>query len=130
MVGFARRPKTDDAFRGELREAAKEFARVQPVDEATWRDFASRVWYHQANFDDPEGYRSLRGKLCGDDEKCELPGNCLFYLATQPRFFDMIAGNLSAVGLNHAGAPGANWSRIIVEKPFGTDLAGASGMER
>jgi glucose-6-phosphate 1-dehydrogenase len=125
IVGYARRDKSNDAWRKELRESVEKYSRIQPVNDATWDAFAARISYHRADLDDVEGYRSLKGHLCGDDEVCALPGNCLFYAATHPSFFPIIASNLKEVGLNAAGKGAGRWARIIIEKPFGHDLASA-----
>jgi glucose-6-phosphate 1-dehydrogenase len=125
IVGYARRDKHDDGWREELREAVEQHSRVRPVDDATWTAFAKRICYHRGNLKDPDGYRSLKSRLCGDDASCAVSGNLLFYGATQPRFFGVIADQLKAVGLNAAGQGAGRWARIIIEKPFGYDLASA-----
>jgi glucose-6-phosphate 1-dehydrogenase len=131
VVGFARRPKSDEQFRAEMLEGVHEHSRVQPVDVAAWEHFAASLCYHQADFNNPEGYSSLQNMLARLDEQRGRPdGNRLFYLATPPDAYPAIVENLGRVGLNgptHWSRGGAShgWTRIIIEKPFGHDLASA-----
>lgn len=122
IVAFARRPKDDQSFREDIREAVRKFAPSLPTEGEVWERFAGRVFYHRANLDDPEGYTTLRDRLQGVEREHELGGNRLFYLATPPENFTEIAENLGRAGLAHRDEPGHPWSRIIVEKPFGYDL--------
>ncbi|MBU3664571.1 MAG: glucose-6-phosphate dehydrogenase [Chthoniobacterales bacterium] len=122
VVCFARRDKTSEDFREELGEAARKYSR-RPVNEELWARFAANIFYHRSSFDNPEGYTSLGRELDAIDARLGTGGNRLFYLASSPTEFDVILENLRASGLSHANA-GA-WSRLIVEKPFGTDLPSA-----
>jgi glucose-6-phosphate 1-dehydrogenase len=122
VIGFARRDKTDDVFRKELEEAAKKFSR-RPIDQDLWNKFASSIYYHRSEFGDIEGYLSLRDRLKQLDDGKGAGGNRLFYLSAGPDQFDNILTHLKAAGLAEASAN--NWARVIVEKPFGTDLATA-----
>ncbi len=122
VVGFARREKTDDEFRAELGEAVHKFSR-QTVKEAVWEAFAQSIFYHRSEFGDSTGYAALKERLDAIDAEKGTNGNRLYYLAVAPDQFETILEGLRAHGLNEA-KPGA-WSRVIVEKPFGTDLASA-----
>ena len=122
VVGFARRPKSDDEFRGELEEAARKHSR-QGVRDELWKTFASSVFYHQSEFADEDGYKRLAERLDKLDAERGTGGNRLFYFAAAPDQFDTILKNLAAAGLNKS--PSGGWARVIVEKPFGTDLPSA-----
>ncbi|MFM8788547.1 MAG: glucose-6-phosphate dehydrogenase [Chthoniobacterales bacterium] len=122
VVCFARRDKTSEGFREELGEAAREYSR-RPVNDELWNRFAASIFYHRSSFDDPSGYLSLGKELDSLDQRMGTRGNRLFYLASSPTEFDVILENLRSSGLSQA-KPGA-WSRLIVEKPFGTDLPSA-----
>src|SRR5580704_7683432 len=63
VIGFARREKTDDSFRAELRTALDQFSRTKPVDDAVWKDFASRVFYCMGKFTDQPAYEKLEKQL-------------------------------------------------------------------
>jgi glucose-6-phosphate 1-dehydrogenase len=127
VIGFARRPKTDDEFRKEMEEATRQFSR-QNVRDEIWKTFAQSLFYHQSEFADENGYKTLAERLTKIDTERGTRGNRLFYLAVAPDQFDPILKHLKAVGLNEA-QPGS-WARVIVEKPFGTDLASARELNR
>ena len=122
VVGFARRDKTSEVFRKELGEAVRKFSR-QAVNDELWENFSNSITYHRSEFDNPEGYVSLARHLEELDAARGTRGNRLFYLAVAPDQFEVILENLRKSGLNTA-APGS-WARVIVEKPFGTDLPSA-----
>jgi len=122
VVGFARREKSDEIFRTELREAAQKFSR-QAINNELWEGFESTVFYHRSEFDNLAGYKALAMRLDELDLARGTRGNRLFYLAASPDQFQVILENLRESGLNQPGAGG--WARIIVEKPFGTDLPSA-----
>ena len=124
VIGFARRDKTHDVFRQEMRQAVQEFARY-PLDETLWETFASRLYYHRSTFDDAVGYERLREFLHEVDTKHSTQSRVIYYLSTPPEAFNDIIHHLHTAGLGTAGElPGA-WPRIVVEKPFGHDLESA-----
>lgn len=127
IVGFARRPKNDDEFRRDLEEATREFSR-QPVRDEIWNAFAQSIFYHQSEFADASGYKTLAQRLDEIDKTHGTRGNRLFYLAAGPDQFEPILKHLKAAGLNQAGK--GSWARVIVEKPFGTDLDSARELNR
>jgi glucose-6-phosphate 1-dehydrogenase len=122
VVGFARRDKNDEIFREELHEAAKKFSR-QKLNEELWEGFASSIFYHRSAFDALDGYESLARRLDELDTQRGTRGNRLFYLSAGPDQFPIILENLRKSGLNKARD--GSWVRVIVEKPFGTDLPSA-----
>ncbi|MEM7146719.1 MAG: glucose-6-phosphate dehydrogenase [Verrucomicrobiota bacterium] len=122
VIGFARREKTDEQFRAELEAINKEVSR-QSHDPEIWDQFARLIHYHQSEFQDLEGYRALAKRLQEIRTEQGTSNNTLYYLASAPEFFDDILLNAKKSGLN--SAPDGAWSRVIVEKPFGTDLATA-----
>src|SRR6267378_5650104 len=128
VVGFARRPKNDDdEFRKELEETTKQFSR-QDVREDIWKTFSQSLFYHQSEFEDESGYQSLAQRLNKIDEERGTRGNRLFYLAAAPEKFEPLLKNLKGAGLNKAKEGG--WARVIIEKPFGRDLASAQELNR
>lgn len=127
IVGFARREKTDEQFRTEQEESTRKFSRQQVRDDV-WKQFANSLFYHQSEFHDPAGYQRLAERLQKLDDERGTGGNWLFYLAAAPDQFEPILKNLKAVGLNNGRNGG--WSRVIVEKPFGTDLRSARELNR
>src|SRR5216110_11001 len=127
IVGFARRPKTDDEFRSDLEEATRKFSR-QSVRDEIWKNFAQSIFYHQSEFEDESGYKALAKRLDEIDKNHGTRGNRLFYFAASPDQFEPILKHLKATGLNETRE--GSWARVIIEKPFGTDLASARELNR
>ena len=126
VIGVARRDK-DAEFRKEVEEAVRKFSR-QSVRDDIWKTFGQSIFYHRTEFHDLKGYESLAERLDQIDKERGTRGNRLFYLAVSPEQFDDILKNLKKVGLNRAVE--GSWARVIVEKPFGTDLASARELNR
>ena len=122
IIGVARREWSQEVFRQQLREAVTGFA-TQGVDPVLWAKFEERSYYCQGSFDDPKTYEKLHALLSELETKHRTGGNTLFYLSVQPVSIATIATQLRANGLVTETA--AVWRRLIVEKPFGHDLASA-----
>ena len=129
VLAVGRRPYDSDTFRAEIRGALEKYSRVLPLDESAWGSFAERVEYQQLNFDEPAGFDRLAKHLDKLDEERGTRGNRLFYLATQPSQFSEIVAQLGRVGLDHERHDGG-WRRVVIEKPFGHDLASAQKLNR
>ncbi len=127
VVGVARRDKTHEQFRAEMKEGVSRHSRRKPIDPTLWADFERGLSYEAGTFEDPITYRKLREHLEQLDRDRGTAGNRLYYLAVPPADFGGIMRNLKEAGLVAAPNPGvgAAWSRVIVEKPFGHDLASA-----
>ncbi|MBI5154942.1 glucose-6-phosphate dehydrogenase [Candidatus Poribacteria bacterium] len=132
IAGVARREKSGDSFREEMGQALHKYSRAKPESKEDERDFLQRVHYHATNFDDLSGYESLGRRLDEIERAEDLPGNRLYYLATSPEYFATAAENLGRAGLVRPVDPAAPapWTRLIVEKPFGTDLSSARELNR
>lgn len=128
VVGLARRVKTPEAFREELFRDLQKYARFPVTEEKTWPDFARRFFYLPLDLHDRAGFSGLQKLLSALDERFAAAGNRLFYLAVAPDNFAPAADNLAAAGLapNHPPA----WQRLLIEKPFGRDLASAKDINR
>ncbi len=124
IVGYARTAMTDDAFRGTAGEAAKSISEVGPIDQRKWREFAGNLYYHTGDYNDQESYARLARRLAELDRENKLQNNRLFYVATPPEVYPSIVEQLGQAGLARPATPGS-WVRIIIEKPFGRDLASA-----
>lgn len=114
VLGVARTPMTEDAFRQRAREALEQHARYKPKDCNKWESFARRLHYLSGQYDDPETYRRI-GEFVGDH-------NVLFHLALPPSLYATVVRYLGEAGLNRSPR---GWRRIIIEKPFGNDLTSA-----
>lgn len=129
-VGFARRDKSHEVFRQEMHDAVNQFSRTKPVDENLWGSFSHQLYYHKANFDDDKGYETLKTFLAELDKKHGTRANRLFYLSTTPNYFPDIIEHLSKHGLIYEASEKEKWSRVIIEKPFGSDLESAIELQK
>ena len=128
IVGFARRDWTDDDLRTEYKKTlAKEGG---PEFESVWPEFASRIVFTPGTFDDAESYQKLKQKLEEVDRTHGTRGNRIFYLAVSPEFFATIIDHLGEAGLIYPRQQETPWSRVVIEKPFGHDLASARALNR
>ena len=123
IVGFARREYDADAFRNLMEGGVKEFA-GDVYDRATWRDFAKRLHYVRGNLTDGSDFEKLTTRLESlEGENADR----LYYFSIAPRFYQPTVDRLGACGMvNEAGG----WRRVIIEKPFGRDLASAQSLNR
>jgi len=125
VIGYARSEMTDERFREGLREGAQLSCEGRPLDEAGWRRFAERLSYHRGSYGRAEDFVALRERIERSAAEGGAAANCLFYLATPPGAFVSILRGLDEAGLARRGRREAPWSRVIIEKPFGEDLASA-----
>jgi glucose-6-phosphate 1-dehydrogenase len=131
VLGVARRDKTDESFRAEMREAVASFSRRKPIDEGLWADFERGLSYVRGAADEPSTYNALAAQLERADAERGTRKNRLFYLAVPQSEFGPIVDGLRASGLvaapgrERAGGP---WTRVVFEKPFGHDLASARAL--
>jgi glucose-6-phosphate 1-dehydrogenase len=130
VVGFSRAEQTEEVFCRILHQAVSDFSRTQPIDEGVWQGFSRRIGYVEGNFEDPEGYVALRRRLEGLEEEIGSEGNRLFYLATPPSAAPIILHRLQEGGLVNGNGTASPWTRVIMEKPYGRDLASARDLNR
>jgi glucose-6-phosphate 1-dehydrogenase len=129
-VGFARRPKTHEVFREELKQDIDTFSRTKPFDEPFWKNFQEHIFYHRSEFDSDEGYKSLAQFLSHIDARYGTRGNRIFYLSVPPKFFPMIIEKLRKFGLIYdIQKTQDRWSRVVIEKPFGHDTKSAFDLQ-
>jgi len=126
VVGFSRRPLSDEDFRKMTRESLDAHSRVKP-EEGLWHDFAESIFYEPGQFSDRAAYKDLAERLEQIDAARGTRGNRLFYLATPPSAYEEIVENIGRAGLNKQGER-EGWARIVVEKPFGHDLESARAL--
>ncbi len=126
IVALGRQPLSDDQFRKRLEEAASKSKDARDFTPQGWADFAGRITYLQADPEDPNSYAKIADYL-RQKERAGASPNRLFYMATPSSLFSDIIRGLGAAGLdrNQHG-----WTRIVIEKPFGHDLASAHELNR
>ena len=127
ILGITRRAQSPEQFRQNLLDGLRQFA-TRPIEQPTAERLLAHVGYVTGELDDPSTYERLRDALNGFERSLATLGNRLFYFATPPQAFAPIADRLAAAKLlrEENGA----WRRVIVEKPFGTDLASAQRLNR
>ncbi|MFM1903331.1 MAG: hypothetical protein RLZZ440_1231 [Planctomycetota bacterium] len=123
IVGFSRTPHTDDEWRTSLRESTAKYAGGEPLNEECWQRFASSIHYQPGDIGRPEDFAKLAHRL--DTLEGGEPTTRVYYLATAPQFYEPVVTALGATGqADETAGP----RRIVVEKPFGTDLQTARGL--
>jgi glucose-6-phosphate 1-dehydrogenase len=132
IVGVDHVERSDEEFRSYIREAMRSFMREQDgefdaatLEAASWDWLVERLGYVVGDFDRTETYRRLKERLAKRTGETGA-GNIVFYMATPPRFFGPIVEQLAEAGLTRETGPG--FRRVIVEKPFGMDLASAQAL--
>ena len=121
VIGVGRRTHEDEEFRDTVIDSIERFSRRRP-DASVMESLLNELRYVQGSFDDDAVYSELARQLDEFDQAAGRPLDRVFYLSTAPEFFPLIAGKLGAAGLNHAERASV---RIVIEKPFGYDLASA-----
>lgn len=121
IIGNSRTEMSDEDFRQKMREAVEHFTEDGPFDAALWDGFAAKLFYVAGDLRDAGMYQRLSQRLAEVEQTHLTGGNVLFYLSTQPSYYSPVVECLGQAGLQH----GNGWRRLVVEKPFGHDLATA-----
>lgn len=119
LVGFARRDWQDQDFEKVVHDAVKQHART-PFDEDVWNQLAQGIRFVQGEFDDPHAFARLKTTLAKLDRERGTMGNHAFYLSIPPKSFPQVTEQLRNSGL--AEQRDGQWSRVVIEKPFGSNL--------
>jgi glucose-6-phosphate 1-dehydrogenase len=122
LVGFARRDWADQDFGRIVYDSVKAHART-PFREAVWRNLSEGLRFVPGVFDDPAAFDLLAHTVKALEEERGTGGNQAFYLSVPPAFFSQVCEQLERSGLSKAD--GHAWRRVVIEKPFGHDLASA-----
>jgi glucose-6-phosphate 1-dehydrogenase len=140
IIGFSRSQMTDEAFRAEAKDAISKYARTKPFDEKVWKALEPRLFYIAADYGADEGHAKLTAKMGELDKQFGTGGNRMYYISTPPATFEPIitgVGKQLAIGRRQSDKPTeatpaaavhGGWKRIIIEKPFGTDLTSAKAL--
>jgi glucose-6-phosphate 1-dehydrogenase len=127
LVGFAIDQFTEEEYRKLVRDALREFAGApEKCEFCDW--LLSRLYYLTGNFEQGASFEQLKAQLAEVDQKHGTHGNYLYYLAVPPSLISPIVRQLGAGGLTDES--GGQWRRVVIEKPFGHDLASARTLNR
>ena len=126
VIGISRSDLADEQFRDSVRTGLAEFASVGPSESELLESFLEDLTYIRAEAEDAASFRQLGSHLQGLDDSSGTSGNRLFYLAVPPSGYGPITEALGEAGLNRS----TGWTRLIVEKPFGRDLASMLALNR
>ncbi len=136
ILGYGRRPQDLEQFRADLAAGVREFARLK-WDDRVWQWLAERIFYQQGAYDEASSFAALDARLDELGRHFHTRGNRLYYMATPPGEFAPIIENLGqlreadrAHGRGPANPPGEprGWWRLIIEKPFGSNLNSAHSL--
>lgn len=123
VIGLGRKEIADPDFQASVKDSLKKFSR-RPIDEATIEAFIGAFHYSSLNVNNVDDFRKLLAVLEKYEKELQIPENRLFYLSVSPEFFEIIAHNITESGLGNT----QGWKRLIIEKPFGHDLASARSL--
>jgi glucose-6-phosphate 1-dehydrogenase len=126
VVGFGlgEEGDPDEWLRTRARNGIERFSR-QPIDEAHWADFSRAMFYVPGSFNDSRAYEQLRAKLDVVDQQFGIPGNRVYYFSIPPQFIATCVEHLHSAGMVRPPGDPKGFTRVIVEKPIGHDLASA-----
>jgi glucose-6-phosphate 1-dehydrogenase len=131
VVGFARRDWEDEDFAQVTYAAVKEHART-PFNDTVWQQLSEGVRFVPGEFTDDDAFDRLARTVAQLDTERGTGGNYAFYLSVPPKFFPTVVAQLDRCGLAKASRDGKRrpWRRVVVEKPFGHDLASARELNK
>jgi glucose-6-phosphate 1-dehydrogenase len=118
----------DDLSQEQFRDQVTGFLQAQDRGTEAWEWFTQRLYYQRGDFADPATYSTLASRLTEVDRQHNTGTNCLFYLATAPKYFAQIVQQLGQAGLSNQ--EDGCWRRVVIEKPFGHDLDSAKALNR
>ncbi len=127
LVGFGRKPIPDDEFRGLAVDAIKEFSRRE-LDDEVWNRIAAHTSYVAGGYDERAAFDRLATHIAGLEKNLGREMRSLFYISTPPSVFAPIIQNLGASGLAGKYLGESHHAKVIIEKPFGKDLASARAL--
>ena len=127
VIGVARAEMDDQEFRRRLADDMKEFA-TEEIEPDVWNWLSERLHYLSGDFDDEQTFATLKTAVDKIDHERNAQANCIFYLATAPQYFAPVVESLGRAGLTEEENQG--WRRVVIEKPFGSDVESAKQLNR
>ncbi len=127
IVGCGRTKLSHQAFRSNMEKALIE---ADKLDRRRWPTFAAAIHYQAIQYDDLQSFLNLADTLGDLDTEFKTGGNRIFYVALPPALYKPVAQMTGRAGLSTENRNGHGWSRIVIEKPFGTDLQTARDLDQ
>lgn len=127
ILGCARTNLSDDEFREKMSKACLD---SNETEDSLWTRFSKMLHYRSLDYEDPNSYEHLIESIKALEKKHETCGNKILYLAIPPSLYEMTSEMFGKAGFAAEGKNGREWSRIIIEKPFGSDLTTAMALDR
>ncbi len=124
LLGVSRTKFTNEEFRDAMREALEKFNETNNTSKI--EDFTGKLYYNSLLYDDPDSYSQLTKQLANLQKENNIQANILYYLSTPPELYSIIPKQLAKAGLNEQTN---GWKRVIIEKPFGSDLESAIALK-
>jgi glucose-6-phosphate 1-dehydrogenase len=129
MIGVGRKEKSSNQYRSELAKAISEHS-FETWDEEAWAPLAEKIDYLQADIEEPASYPRIREYIAEHNTSRNPLGNELYYLAVSPHLFPPLAENLGLEKTSHTGSFTQGWRRVMIEKPFGSNLETARSLNK
>jgi len=126
IVGTGRSELSDEGFRQKLLEGIDQFSRKGKAEKNKWEDFSKHVFYKSSNLTDEKTYAEFGKVILQYQQEWKVEPHVVYYLAVAPKFFPIIAENISKNKLTG----NADTTRIVIEKPFGHDLESAKALNK
>jgi len=122
IMGIAPEKLSQGEFCDSVYQSTQEFGHCKPKsNKREWDEFSEHIQYMSLDINDTDGFHRLKEAAEQVEEKFQIAGNRLFYLALPPDLFDRVTSNIKKGGLLESNG----WHRLVIEKPFGSDLASA-----
>jgi len=127
IVGCGRTALDDRQFRNRMEDALRKTGKL---DSSKWADFSAALHYQPIDYENSQSYLNLAETLRNLDDQFNTCGNRIFYIALPPKLYASVAKFVGQAGLSTEAGDGNGWARIVIEKPFGTDLDTARKLDR
>lgn len=125
IVGFSNAEWTNESFRSEMADAVREFDPEKAKDDALWRDFSDRLFYEKGDLTSPQEWAEFKSRLDEMHAKLGTDGNTVFHFAIPPSIIGPVTDAMIEAGVLNLSGEGP-FTRVVIEKPFGHDLASSS----
>lgn len=130
LIGFSRRDLGDDGFREHVRHIVLDTFKDESTNSAMLKSFLEKITYQRGHLENNADYKELASSLGRVDNAWNACSNKLFYLAVPPASYEAILHHLSSYGLTEPCSDETGWTKVLVEKPFGKDLASSEMLDK